>query len=226
MKQAQISWEVECKILFHIQTPRHTGPRGLIAVGWEHCPAGRPASQFGTCSMPARSLSAWDLPLASIVPTAQPHGMPGLSSCPQPLKPQPGKLSPTAPGQGFPRPHQWLLHSATGSSAGPDSACFAELFPGSCLCLYRVGLPQAQSPGPAPLPLGDASQASALISKFKNPLSACQSHTGVQQSSSNFTWPKWMEFPLKYLPCTPNPRPNSSPNSSCQMLRSKPQELS
>lgn len=99
MKQAQISWEVECKILFHIQTRRHTGPQGLIAVGWEHCPAGRrPASQFGTCSMPARSLSAWGLPLASTVLTAQPHGMPGLSSCPQPLKPQPRKLSPTAPG--------------------------------------------------------------------------------------------------------------------------------
>lgn len=98
MKQAQISCEVQCKILFHIQTPRHTGPRGLIAVGWEHCPAGRrPASQFGICSMPARSLSAWGLPLASTVPTAQPHGMPGLS-CPRPLKPQPGKLSPTAPG--------------------------------------------------------------------------------------------------------------------------------
>ena len=29
--------------------------------------------------------------------------------------------------------------------------------------------------------------------------------TGAQQSSSNFTWPKRMEFPLKNLPCTPTP---------------------
>ena len=73
------------------QAHRPSGP--LIAVGVGALPCRTTArSQFGTCSMPARSLSAWGLPLASTDPTAQPQGMP--SPAWTPLLPSATRASP------------------------------------------------------------------------------------------------------------------------------------
>lgn len=122
---------------------RHTGPRAdSCGVGALPCRT-MARSQFGTCSMPTRSVSAWGLPLASTVPTAQPEGMPSPTWTP--LLPSathssltPGSCLPLLQAPRFPR--QWLLHSATGSSAGTDSACFAESrFPAPCLSLSLQG---------------------------------------------------------------------------------------
>ena len=182
--------------------------------------------------MPTKSVSAWGLPLASTVPTAQPEGMP--SPAWTPLLPSathssltPGSCLPLLQAPGFPR--QWLLHSATGSSAGTDSACFAESrFPAPCLCLclYRVGVPHAQCLGPAPLPLGDASQASALTSKLKKSTVCLLVPHRCPTKQLKLYLAKTDGISPQKSALHTNPRPNISPNSSCQMLRSKPQELS
>lgn len=160
-------------------------------MGWEPCPVGRrPASQFRAHSTPTRG--GLDSP-----------------SRPLPLKPHPGKPPPTAPDPRISRLIAPALPLAPLWLGPLPSACFSSVpFSGSpSLHLYRLRVQL----GPALLSLGVASQASTLNSKFKDPLSASQSHTGVQQSksSSDFTWPKQMEFPLKNLPFSPNLFPNS-----------------
>lgn len=207
------------------QAGRAHSPRGpQIAVGWG-APSCRTTarSQFGTCSMPARSLSAWGLPRPPLTPLPShrechlpawtPPALKGHSSL------TPGSYLPTAPV-----PSQWLLHSATGSSVDGFSLLAESRFLAPCLCLYRAGVPHAQCLGPA-FPWVMPARLLHLFPNRKIHCPLASPSTGAQQSSSNFTWTKRMEFPQKSA-LHPNPRPNISPKSSCQMLRSKPQELS
>lgn len=73
--------------------------------------------------------------------------------------------------------------------------------------LYRVG-----EPGPASFSLGDTSQASPLNSEFKNPLSTCQSHAGVQQEAQP-SWPQMTEISPQKPALTLSPSPNIHPSS-------------